>query len=135
MSREDVEIVRRAMGYWIAKLELPENAFAPDWVLDLTHATRVPDHQPRYEGMTGWRVFWSTWAEQFEQPSFELLGLYDAGDRVVSIMRQRAIAKLSRAPGEQVNGVIWTVRDGLITRGEMYNGAADEALKAVGLER
>lgn len=124
---------RRTVDYWIATLDWPENAFAPDWVLDLTHATRIPDHAPCYEGMAGWRVFWSTWTEQFDQPSFELLGLYDAGNRVVSITRQRAISKLSRAPVEQVNGIIWTVQDGLITRGEMYNAAADEALRAVGL--
>jgi ketosteroid isomerase-like protein len=134
LSQENVEIVRRGVEQWVTTLEWQEHAFAPNWILDLTHATRVPDHLPYYEGMAGWRAFWSIWIEQFERPSFELLGIYDADDRVVTITRQRAIAKASRVPVEQVNGIIWTVRDGVITRGELYNGAADEALKAVGLQ-
>jgi ketosteroid isomerase-like protein len=58
----------------------------------------------------------------------------EAGDRVVSVVRQRAVAKVSRIPAEQISGQIWTVQDGLITYCEFYNGAPDEALKAVGLE-
>jgi ketosteroid isomerase-like protein len=130
VSEENMEIVRRGVEQWIATLEWLEDVFAPNWILDLIHATRVPDHLPYYEGMAGWRVFWSIWIEQFELPSFELLGIYDADDRLVTITRQRSVAKASRTPVEQVNGIIWTVRGGLITRGELYNGAADEALKS-----
>jgi ketosteroid isomerase-like protein len=81
----------------------------------------------------GWKAFWSTWTEQFEPPSFDVQGLYDAGDRVVFIARQRPVAKASRVPVEQVNAMIFTLRDGLITRMEVFNRDPEEALKAVGL--
>ena len=135
MSQENVEIVRKVEDHFNATGEPPWELFATDVVLDLTHATRVPDHLPRYVGEEGWNEFWSIWIEQFENLSFELLGLYDVGDdRVVLIHRQTAIAKASRVPVEQTNGFVYTLRDGLIIHVELYNGAADEALKAVGLE-
>jgi hypothetical protein len=37
-------------------------------------------------------------------------------------------------PAEQALGLVYTLRDGLITRLEIFNGSADEALEAVGLE-
>jgi len=117
-----------------ATLDLLEDVFAADWVLDLTRANRVPDHLPRYEGMTGWRTFFSIWREQFDEVSWEWQAYYDVGDHVVVTGRHRFIGKLSRVPVEEPLGVIYTLRDGLITRLQMFNGAADEALKAVGLE-
>jgi ketosteroid isomerase-like protein len=105
-----------------------------NWILDLTHAERVPDRLPRYEGLEGWKEFWNIWIAQFDTPSFEAEGFYDAGDRVVAVTRQRAVAKASRVPAEQVNPVIYTLRDGLITRLTIFNRSVAEALKAVGLE-
>jgi ketosteroid isomerase-like protein len=134
VSRENVEIVRRGLDHLSATMDLLEDVFAADWVLDLTRATRVPDHLPRYEGMAGWRTFFSIWREQFDELSWEWQAYYDVGDRVVVTGRQRAIAKLSRVPVEQPLGMIYTLRGGLITRVQMFNVAANEALKAVGLE-
>ena len=128
-----MEIVRRAVDHLATATDLLTEVYAPEFVLDLTHATRVPDHLPRYVGMEGWKAFWRTWTEQFEMPSFEIQGLRDAGDRVVVIARHRAVAKVSRVPVEQVNGWVFTLRDGLIVRVEIFNVAAEEALKAVGL--
>src|SRR5881227_2452458 len=133
MSRENVEIVQRMLDHFSATLELLEELFAPGWVLDLTHATRVPDHLPRYEGNAGWRSFFSLWIEQFDEMSYEWQAYREVGDRVVVIGRQHAVAKVSRAPVEQALGLVFTLQDGLITRIEIFNGAADEALKAVGL--
>ena len=133
VSQEHVEIVRRLADQFSRTLELPEEVFATNWVLDLTHATRVPDHSPYYEGMAGWRDFYGIWIEQFDGMSYEWQSIHDVGDRVAVVGRQRAIAKMSRVPVEQTIGLIYTFHDGLITRVEMFNGAADEALKAVGL--
>jgi len=134
MSQQNVEIVERAQQHFDRTGEPPEELYAADWVLDLTHATRIPDHLPYYEGMTGWRAFFNTWIESFDDLKFEWQAYYDARDRVVVTGRQRAIAKASRVPVEQALGCVFTLRDGLVTRLEIFNGSADEALKAVGLE-
>jgi ketosteroid isomerase-like protein len=134
VSQDHVEIVRRGLDHLSATMDLPEEAFAPDWVLDLTHATRIPDHLPRYEGTAGWREFFDIWRESFEELQFEWSAFHDAGDRVVVTGRQRGIARASRVPAEQALGLVYTLRDGLITRLEIFNGSGDEALKAVGLK-
>jgi len=85
--------------------------------------------------MAGWRTFLSIWLAQFDEVSWEWQAYYDVGDRVVVTGRHRGIAKLSRVPVEQALGVIYTLRDGLITRMQIFNGAADEALEALGLEK
>jgi ketosteroid isomerase-like protein len=134
VSDENVEIVRRMLDHLSATMDLLEDVFAADWVFDLTRANRVPDHLPRYEGMTGWRTFFSIWREQFDEVSWEWQAYYDVGDRVVVTGRHRGVARLSGVPVEQPLGMIYTLRGGLITRVQMFNVAAAEALKAVGLE-
>jgi ketosteroid isomerase-like protein len=122
------------LDHFSASTDLLDEAFAPNWVLDLTAAHRVPDHLPHYEGMAGWRTFLSIWREQFDEVKWEWQAYYDVGDRVVVTGRHMAVARLSRAPVEQRLGIIYTLRDGLITRMQIFNVDADEALKAVGLE-
>src|SRR5437773_1038326 len=116
MSQENVEIVERVLQHLDRAGDLPEAPFATDWVLDLTHATRAPDHLPHYVGMAGWREFWSIWRESFDDLMMDWHAFHDVADRVVVEGRQHAIAKASRVPVEQALGAIYTLHDGLITR-------------------
>jgi len=58
--------------------------------------------------------------------------LHDAGDKVVAIMRQHGRSKSSGLPVDMTFGQVFTLREGKLTRMEMYADPAD-ALEAVGL--
>jgi ketosteroid isomerase-like protein len=87
-----------------------------------------------YEGAEGIRRFLQDWTEAFEEWQIEVEALHDAGEKVVAVCRQLARSRTSGAPVDMRFAQVFTLRDGLETRMEMY-ADPDEALKAVGLER
>lgn len=134
MSHENVEIVRRAWGRFLASGEPPEHAMAPDFVWDMSTFRDMVGMQAQYEGAEGMRRFLREWTESFDDWKIELEELLDAGDQVVAICRQTARAKASGLPVDMRLAMVFTVREGLETRMEMY-ADPDEALRAVRLER
>jgi ketosteroid isomerase-like protein len=74
------------------------------------------------------------WLESFDNWSIEIEETLDAGDLVVTIVRQRGKAKHGGPPVEQRLAQVWTFRDGLIARMNMY-ADRDEALEAAGLAK
>jgi ketosteroid isomerase-like protein len=70
--------------------------------------------------------------EGFEDWSFDIEEVFDAGDQVVTIVRQRGKAKHGGPEVEMRFAQVWTFRDGLIARMEMY-ADRNEALEAAGL--
>ena len=68
------------------------------------------------------------------QLSIEVLEVIDAGDQVVTVMNQRANAQHGGPQVEMRIAQVWTFRDGLIARMEMYAERA-EAFRAVGLSQ
>jgi hypothetical protein len=62
----------------------------------------------------------------------EIERLLDAGDRVVSLFRLRAVGAGSGAAVERRDGIMWTFRDDKLFRVDYFNDQ-DEALEAVGL--
>ena len=65
------------------------------------------------------------WAVDIEE-------VFDAGDQVVTVVRQRAKAKHGGPEVVMRFGQVWTVRDGLAARMDMYADRED-ALEAAGL--
>ena len=68
---------------------------------------------------------WDDW-------ELEVQELHDAGDRVVAVLRQRGRSKTSGMQVEMAFAQVWTLRDGLQSRMEMYSDPT-EGLRAVGL--
>ena len=132
MSQQNVEIVSRGLEHFVATGELLEDVFSPDLVLDMTQFRGWPE-QPVYEGFEGWRRFLWEWTEPFEQWQITPEVQRDAGEKVVTVCRQQGRAKTSGLPVDMRFAIVFTVRDGLQTRMEMYADPTD-ALKAVGLE-
>jgi ketosteroid isomerase-like protein len=73
------------------------------------------------------------WTEGFDQWSFELEQLVDAGhDRVVAVARQRGIGKESGVPVDLEFGMLYELNAGRVTRVRVILDPAS-ALEAAGL--
>jgi ketosteroid isomerase-like protein len=131
MSQENVEIVRRGYEHFGATGDLLAEDAAPDFVWDMSKFRGWPEQQT-YEGLEGTRVFLHDWLEAWDEWELEIDAFHDAGDKVVTIVRQRGKSKASGLPVEMAFGQVWTIRDGKSVRMEMYADAG-EALVAAGL--
>ncbi len=81
------------------------------------------------------RAWLERFLEAWEELEIEPTDLIEAGDRVVALVRFRALGKESKIRVEGgVDAHVWTVRDGNIVAVELYQGTR-EALAAVGLQR
>ncbi len=129
MSQENVEIVRAGYERYAATGELSQD-YAADFVWDVSNL-HWPGQQV-YEGTEGARAFLREWADSWVDWELEPESFHDAGDRVVVLLRQRARSKSTGLPVAMSFAQIWTFRDGLRARMEMYSDP-DEALAAAGL--
>ena len=130
MSRENVEIVRRAFEAW--------NAGDPEAAIELLDPDiewRLPPNFPDAESWRGRDAVvagLTTVTESWDEFRVEVQELIDAGDRVVALVRFRGRAAITGLDlgGVSVDGQVWTVRDGKAIHVQMYNGSSD-ALRTV----
>jgi ketosteroid isomerase-like protein len=131
MSQENVELVAASLRDFQATLRATEAA-APDFVWDVSALEGWPDAS-QYFGPEGFNEFIAKWTEAYDEFEQNVEEVIDAGDQdVVSILSQRA---RPRGSGSWVHlrfAVIWTVREGKLTRGRVFR-TAEEALAAAGL--
>jgi ketosteroid isomerase-like protein len=90
--------------------------------------------QQTYEGIEGARGFLKNWVDAWEDWELEVEALHDAGEKVVAVLRQRGRSKATGMPVDMRFAQVWTVRDSMRTRMDMYSDP-DEALAAAGLAR
>jgi ketosteroid isomerase-like protein len=138
MLEENVEVVRRVFensqtaykhGHFQESLSVEAGLLDPDFEL-VPAAELTTEH---YRGYDGWERFMQTWTESFEQWSFELEQLVDAGhDRVVAIARQRGIGKESGVPVDLEFGMLYELNAGRVIRVRVFLDPAS-ALEAAGL--
>ena len=86
-----------------------------------------------YRGHDGFRQVMADWTGSWDDWSIELLSAREVGDLVLATARQRGRGKGSGAPMESEATFVFTVREGLISRWQMFS-SEQQALKAVGLE-
>ncbi len=92
----------------------------------------LPDPGP-FVGLAGVRRFWELWGESFDDFRAEPEEYFDAGDSVIVITRVRGRGRDSGAAVDTPGfPMVWTVRDELIVRVEMFDDRA-KALAAVEL--
>jgi ketosteroid isomerase-like protein len=131
MSQENVEIVRRGLERFMTTGRFAAGEVAPDFAWDMSNFQGWPEHQI-YEGIAGAETFLRDWSAAWDDWSVESEAMHDAGDKVVDLLRQRGRSKAAGMPVDMSFAMVWTLRDGVQTRMEMYDDP-DEALKAVGL--
>jgi len=126
---ENVEVVRRAWQHFIAMHGFAEELAAPDFVWDMSSFRGWPE-QLYYEGVGGMYAFLRDWFEPFDDLEFVVEGYHEAGDDVVTVVRQRGRARASGVGVEMRYAVVTFVRDGLLARAKVY-AEPGEALNAV----
>jgi ketosteroid isomerase-like protein len=127
MSQENVELVRRGIRsvevFWAL---LDENI---TWDLG---DKPPPDLHRSYVGrdavIEASRRYWGTW----DGYSLDADELIDAGSSVVVVVHERGRGKGSGAPFDRNYAQVWTFREGLIVRWELFPDKA-QALEAARL--
>ena len=129
MSQENIEIVRRVYEAM--------NARDVEGAAELVHrdVIWIPDSRVG-EGPIRGRAnvirFFTDRAEVFGQLDAEAERFWDKDDKVLVFVRVTGRGQASGAEFEIRIGHLWTVRDGLMVRGEGY-GNRSEALEAAGV--
>ena len=130
MSQENVEIVRGIHNEY-ARGNLRAGMELYDW--DILYIPRRDLPNPgRYLGPESIREWMLGWLDAWDNFSITAEELIDAGDSVITGVRQRGIGKQSGAPTELTFFQVWTFRGRRIIRIEQF-ATKEEALQAVGL--
>ena len=130
MSRENVEIARRATEHFVATGE-------PAW--DTLHEeVEAYDHDIMdgrdyrgHEGVRRW--LFEDWASAWSEFSMEPEEFIDADDHVVVVFHVKATGRGSGVALERQDAMVLKMREGRTVRIDYYN-SKQQALKAVGLE-
>ena len=88
---------------------------------------------PTYSGIEGFRAMWLDWLEPWASYHVQVDEMFDAGDSVVVLVRDRARRHGMNVEVELISGSLWTFGDGKIVRVEFYANRED-LREPVGLE-
>ena len=130
MSQENVELVRGGFDSF-ARGDLELFLEFTDPQVEIVEPFELPG-QRTYRGHQGLLEAIQSWAGQWEDFRAEPERIIDAGDRVVVVVHQSGRGKTSGATVEQRIAYVFTIRDGKLSRWEVFL-RVDEALEAVGL--
>ena len=133
MSRENVEIVRRA-GEAFNRRDVEALAAMSDDDLEFVSAfAAVETGGVAYRGPKAWQRYFARMDETWDGWRVEDLEVFDAGgDRVAAVFRVVGRGKASGVPVDQRIGIAYRFRNGKLWRMRAYLDPA-EALEAVGL--
>jgi ketosteroid isomerase-like protein len=131
MSKENIEIVRRAWEAWERGDWDPLNAFYDPAVVWDASTLRGPIAGV-YHGHEGVRRYFQDWLESFEAHRARAEEFIDAGDNVVVVgLRLSGRGKESGVQVDMPRWNLYRIRDGLAFRVELFETKA-EALEAAG---
>jgi ketosteroid isomerase-like protein len=129
MSHADVELVRRVFDAYLGgDEEATFELLAPDVVV-----TQFPDQVDGrdYHGHDGVREVMAEWIGSWDDWSIELLEAWEVGELVFVRAFQQGRGQESGAPMATEVVFVFTVRDGLIARWQMF-GSERDAREATG---
>jgi ketosteroid isomerase-like protein len=86
-----------------------------------------------YSGIDGFREMWLDWLEPWASYHVQVEELFDVGDSVVVLVRDRARRHGMDVEVELISGSVWTFGNGKIVRVQFYANRED-LREAVGLE-
>jgi ketosteroid isomerase-like protein len=133
MSEENVEVVRQAWeAFWARKdNETALALYDPEVQIDLTAVPHIGQSEV-YFGLEGVQEWIRDLLASFGGMKSEVEEWIDAGERVIAIIHIYGRGKRSGVPVDNLEAHLWTVRDGLLLRLQIFASRA-EALEAAGL--
>jgi ketosteroid isomerase-like protein len=131
MSEKNASRVRENFDRFVSTGQPAPDLSSPGFVWDMSNFAGWPEQQV-YEGLDEVQGFLQAWTSVWDDWRLELDELLDAGDKVVTLVRQSGISRSSGVQVEMSFAMVWALADGRMTRMDMYSDRAI-ALKAVGL--
>jgi ketosteroid isomerase-like protein len=132
MSGENVEVVRRAWEAWVRKdNETALALYDPEVQIDLTAVPHI-GQSGVYVGLEGVQEYLRDILASLGVVKTEVEEWIDAGEQVIAMVHSYTRGKRSGVPVDMVQAHLWTVRDGLLRRLQIFSTRA-EALEAAGL--
>jgi ketosteroid isomerase-like protein len=139
MSQENVEVARAALNAFaeldegLVGRERVEEFFARDVITTFSGFAGFMQEGSTLRGPDEFLELRAAWMEPYDDFLYEALKITDAGEnQVVVTLHQRGKPHDSDSWVEMDYGLVYTVEEGLITRGDFY-ASPEEALKAAGL--
>src|SRR5262245_4285922 len=139
MSQENVELARAALNAFaevdegLIDLQRVEKFFAEDVITTFSGFEGFMAEQTTLRGPDEFLKFRAAWMEPYDDFSYEPVRIIDAGaNRVVVTLHQRGKPHGSDSWVEMDYGLVYTVEEGLIARGDFYS-TPETALEAAGL--
>jgi len=128
-KRSNTEVVE---GLFDAYLRGDERAMLEPISPDIT-VTQFPDQLDArtYHGRDGIRQAMSDWIGTWDEFTIDLIRAAEIDGRVLAIALQRGKGKASGAPMESEVAFVFSFRDGMVVRWQMFRSEA-EALRASG---
>ncbi len=130
MSHQNVDWVKAALDHF-ARTDEPYLEGIDPTVEVFDHD--IPDARNPYRGAEGISAWLADFAESWDSYEMSVERILDAGDRVVSLFRIRAVGAGSGVPVERDDGIVWTFSGGRLIRIDYFNDQ-DQALDAAGLD-
>jgi ketosteroid isomerase-like protein len=114
-------------------IEAVRQVAAPDFVFALVTPAAVGGTRAEYPGIEGFVRGWHDWLAVFESFEVEMEEHIEAGDKVVSMARTRAIPKGTTAAIEGTVAAVFTFDADRVSRLE-FNLDQDAVLRTLGLK-
>jgi uncharacterized protein len=128
MSEQNVELVRDALGRFVATGEVFREILDEDVVIE-DHD--IPDTRD-YRGHAGFIRWMTDWGEPWAEWSLEPQEFIDAGDRVVVVLRMKARGRGSGVEIDREDSLVYDFRDGKVVRLDYFN-TREQGLAAAGV--
>jgi len=129
MSQENVELVRAGYDEFNKTGQPDYSIFHPA----LIYHPRADEPDPSaHVGRDAYERLLNGFLDSFRDLRFDVLGLIDAGDRVIASTMMHARGATSGASVEDTYVIVYRLRDGLVVEGWEYR-TEQEALEAVGM--
>jgi len=127
VSQNNVELVRRVFDA-SARRDVATilSLYDPGVEWEAAHGLLMSG---RYHGHEGLRRFWREWYGIWQNVEDTLEELIDAGEHVISVVKNRGRGRASGADVEWTQYALWTIRDGKVVR-VLWFRTREEAFEA-----